>query len=345
MAPIPLAIALPVGVTVSVVVLAGALAGADPMVVVLDPNTRAVPEPSRLILVPPTVTTPPGVSVVPGPRMYSVTPFDTVAEYVWPLIVSTGVEPIPRLDVCPFITTTPVAVEGRENVVPETTTCPPGVRVVPGAMTNCVEPPETDAVMGWPFIVSTAGAVMEGFEDPRMDVWPLTMMLEPVGGRLNVVPEITAVPPGVKVAPGPSTKAVDEPETIAVMAWPLSVSTGVDVGPLPPSVCVTPFNTAILPPGARLSVVPLIVTAGPPGVRVTPGEMTKAPDGFAVIGDPPTVRTGAPGWLIGTIFVPPITREPALLGMPIATPLIVATCPGCRVVPATTAPPFDRGVT
>jgi len=150
-----------------VVVLAGTLAGVDAIVLVLDPNTNAVPSGFRLILVPEIVMTPPGVSVVPGPRMYSVTPFDTVAENVWPLIVMAG-GLAPNVDVIPLMTIAPAEV-GKEMVVPEMTACPPGVRVVPGPRTNTVVPPDTLAVIGWPLRVIT-GAVTDGFGFPRAKV-------------------------------------------------------------------------------------------------------------------------------------------------------------------------------
>jgi len=218
------------------VVLADVLAGVDPIVLVLEPTISAVPDESRLIFVPETVITPPGVRVVPGPRTYSVIPLETVAEKVWPFSVRAGGPPMPKTEVCPFTTTTPEAEAGSEKVVPETITCPPGVRVVPGPRTNAVDPPDTLAVIGWPLTVITAGAVMDGFEFPSTEVWPFTTTTEPVAGRLNVVPDTTAVPPGVRVALGPSMKAVDEPEITAVIGWPLTVSTGAPVGAPPPIV-------------------------------------------------------------------------------------------------------------
>jgi hypothetical protein len=58
---------------------------------------------------------------------------------------------------------------------------------------------------------------------------------------------------------------------------------------------------AMVPPGARLSTVPLTVTAGPPGASVTPGATTKAPDGFAETTEPPTVILGGLGAAAGRI--------------------------------------------
>jgi hypothetical protein len=69
----PLLIAPPTPVAVDlvlIVVLALTLTGVIPGIkLVLLPNTTAVPQASRLTLVPLIVTTPPGVSVVPGPRI------------------------------------------------------------------------------------------------------------------------------------------------------------------------------------------------------------------------------------------------------------------------------------
>jgi hypothetical protein len=228
--------------------------------------------------------------------------------------------------------TTPVPVAGREYVVPEITREPPGVRVVPGATAKTVCPDCREPVTATPLMVRTEGGdVIWGFGvPPRVEVCPFITTAEPVAGRLKVVPEITAVPPGVRVWPGPRTKAVLEPETLAVIGTPLTVMMGAPVaeGPVPPSVCVTPLIMATEPPGARLRVVPETTIGGPPGVSVTPGATTKPPDGFAVIVEPPTVRTGDPGALTAIVLLPPMTMFPPPAGRETGTPLMVTAWPG-----------------
>src|SRR5579871_4325611 len=57
------------------------------IVLVILPNTKAVPLESILMRVPLTVITPPGVRVVPGAMTYFVCPLDMMGVYVCPLIV------------------------------------------------------------------------------------------------------------------------------------------------------------------------------------------------------------------------------------------------------------------
>lgn len=143
------------------------------IVLVTLPNTKAVPLESILMRVPLTVTTPPGVRVVPGAMTYIVCPLDMIGVYVCPLIVSVGVAvmaPLPRVDVFPLMTTTPLVEAGKLYVVPDTIMEPPGVNVVPGPRMNDVCDPDTLAVIGCPFTVSTGGEVMEGLEKPRVEV-------------------------------------------------------------------------------------------------------------------------------------------------------------------------------
>jgi hypothetical protein len=189
--------------------------------------------------------------------------------------------PVPKVDVFPLMMIAePVA--GKVKVVPDTTTDPPCVRVVPGATTKEVFEPDTPAVIVCPLTVNTGSGVIAGLEDPKDEVCPFTMTAEPDTGKLNVVPDTVTTPPGVRVWLGENTKAVDEPAILAVMVWPSSVSIGCPVG-LDLKVCVAPFTTAIEPPDAMLNVVPPTVTAGPPGVSDTPGATEKTPEGFAVI--------------------------------------------------------------
>ena len=49
--------------------------------------TTTDPVKGRLYVVPETITEPPGVRVVPGPRMNAVCPLKTVAVIAWPLTV------------------------------------------------------------------------------------------------------------------------------------------------------------------------------------------------------------------------------------------------------------------
>jgi len=172
----PLAVVLPVlprVVELLTVVWALVDLGMFEIVLVILPNTKAVPLGSILMRVPLTVTTPPGVNVVPGPMMYMVWPLDMMGVYVCPSIVSVGVgvmAPLPRVDVSPLMTMIPLVEAGKLYVVPDTIMEPPGVNVVPGPRMNSVWDPDTLAVIGCPFTVSTGGAVMEGLEKPRVEV-------------------------------------------------------------------------------------------------------------------------------------------------------------------------------
>ena len=143
------------------------------IVLVVLPNTKAVPLESILMRVPLIVTTPPGVSVVPGAMTYNVCPLDVMGVYICPLIVSVSaavIVPVPKVEVFPLMTTTPLVEAGKLYVVPEMMMEPPGVNVVPGPKMNDVWDPDTLAVIGCPFTVSTGGAVMEGLENPSVEV-------------------------------------------------------------------------------------------------------------------------------------------------------------------------------
>ena len=143
------------------------------IVLVVLPNTKAVPLESILMRVPLIVTTPPGVRVVPGAMTYNVCPLDMMGVYVCPLIVSVGaavMAPLPKVDVFPLMTMTPLVEVGKQYVVPEMVMEPPGVNVVPGPRMNDVWDPDILAVIGCPFTVRTGGAVMEGLEKPRVEV-------------------------------------------------------------------------------------------------------------------------------------------------------------------------------
>ena len=100
------------------VVLALLLAGVLGIVLVLPLITRAVPLGSREYVVPDTITESPGFKVVPWPSTNSVVPSRTVAEYVFPSMVSAAAAvmgPWPRVLVSPLMTTTePDADAGSE---------------------------------------------------------------------------------------------------------------------------------------------------------------------------------------------------------------------------------------
>jgi hypothetical protein len=140
----PLVVALPgTPEVVKLLIVVWALVdlGMFGIVLVMLPNTKAVPPESILIRVPLIVITPPGVRVVPGAMTYNVCPLDTMGVYVCPSIVSVGAAvmiPVPRVDVFPLMTTTPLVEAGKLYVVPEMTTEPPGVNVVPGPRMNDV---------------------------------------------------------------------------------------------------------------------------------------------------------------------------------------------------------------
>ena len=111
------------------------------IVLVTFPNTKAVPLESKLMRVPLTVTTPPGVRVVPAAMTYMVCPLDMTGVYVCPLIVSVGVAAmatVPRVDVFPLMTTMPLVEAGKLKVVPDTVMIPPAVNVWPGPKTKAV---------------------------------------------------------------------------------------------------------------------------------------------------------------------------------------------------------------
>jgi hypothetical protein len=132
---------VPEVVELLVVVLALVDLGMLGIVLVILPNTKAVPLESILMRVPLMVTTPPGVKVVPGAMIYIVCPLEMMGVYVCPLIVSVGVAviaPVPKVDVFPLMTTTPLVEAGRLYVVPDTIMKPPGVNVVPGPRMNDV---------------------------------------------------------------------------------------------------------------------------------------------------------------------------------------------------------------
>lgn len=176
-----------------------------------------------------------------------------VGGYVVPPIVSTGAAvmgPVAALsvDVRPFTTTTvgPPAPEaaGSENVVPETVTTPPGVSVVPGAMTKPVAEPMVVAVRVCVPIVSSTGAGVMAAPGARVCETPLTTSTLPEGPRLSVVPEtVRAGPPGVRVVPGAMTKA---PPGFAVMVAPATVRIG---GPVAAEAGTT--ATVLVPPIMR----------------------------------------------------------------------------------------------
>lgn len=73
------------------VVFALADLGVVLILLVLVPMIKKPPSLARVALVPsPRVIIPPGVSVVPNPRSYTVLPLDRVAGYMWPSIVKAG---------------------------------------------------------------------------------------------------------------------------------------------------------------------------------------------------------------------------------------------------------------
>jgi hypothetical protein len=262
--------------------------GPSLILLVLVPKSKELPSLASVTLVPSlSVITPPGVNVVPDPRSYTVWPLEIVAEYVWPSIVRAGAAVMlgfdwPSVENCP-LTMIPDPDFGKENVVPDTTIEPPAVSVCPGPRTNVVMPSETLAVIACPFMVRTGAGV--GFGEFKIDVWPLMMIAEPVAGREKVVPDTTSDPPGVNVCPGAKMKAVEEPETLAVIVCAPKLKTAGAAEGLKPRAEVFPFTMMAEPPDARLNVVPETVKA-PPGVRVCPGAITKAvedPERLAVI--------------------------------------------------------------
>lgn len=268
------------------------------ILLVLVPKSKELPSLASVTFVPSlSIITPPGVMVVPDPRSYMVLPLETVAGYVWPSIVRAGASVMgpdcPMVEDCPLTMMTPYPVVGSEKVVPDTTSDPPAVRVSPEPRMKDVAPSEILAVMAWPLTVSTGAGV--GIEEPNMDVCPLMTIAEPVAGQEKVVPDTASEPPGVRVDPGAKTKAVEEPETLAVIVWAPKLKTGTVVWPDPSTEDFPLTKTAEPPPEGRLNVVPEIVRA-PPGVRVWSGARTKAvddPDMLAVTAWPPMVSTGA----------------------------------------------------
>jgi len=96
-----------------------------------------------------------------------------------------------------------------------------------------------------PLSVNAGAGVMMGEPMPRVEVWPLTTMIEPpaLDGREYVVPETTIWPPGVSVVPGPRTNSGVPLATMAVICCPLTVKTGNPVAAVPPRVWVTPLTT------------------------------------------------------------------------------------------------------
>lgn len=112
--------------------------------------------------------------------------------------------------------TSAVPFESREYVVPEIVIASPGFNVVPGPRTYSVVPSRTVAENVFPSIVRAGAAVMPG--RPRVEVTPLTTITDPdaEAGIEIVVPDTVMTPPGVRVWPGPTTKAVVPPTTEAV---------------------------------------------------------------------------------------------------------------------------------
>lgn len=117
-----------------------------------------------------------------------------------------------------------------------------------------------------PLIVMGAGAAVmaaEG-EESRAWVWPLITMADASEAREMVVPETTAVPPGVSVWPGARKNCV---AAFAVNVWPPNVSSGISEAPPAPAAAISEVElpiTKAVPPGARDSRVPSTVIAGPP---------------------------------------------------------------------------------
>ena len=105
----------------------------------------------------------------------------------------------------------------REIVVPETVMTPPGVSVCPSTM--YVEPPLGAYVI--PPMMMEGAPVVEG--GLNICVCPLITTAVADGAKLTVVPSKTAVPPGVKVAPGARLNCV---AAFAVIVCPATVING-----------------------------------------------------------------------------------------------------------------------
>ena len=195
--------------------IAAAVTGPGLSVEVTPLTTMTEPEAlaGRLYTVPLTVSTPPGVRVVPGPTMNSVVPPTTVAATVWPLMVRRGAPVItglpgagPRVWVAPF--TTAMVPEGpRLSTVPETVIAgPPGVRVCVPKTNWPLGPAVTDVPptvsTGLPGAVGPAGLT-------AIVLLPPTTMLDPPGGTDTITPLIVVAWPGWSVCepmtmpPGP----------------------------------------------------------------------------------------------------------------------------------------------
>ncbi|ENI06407.1 hypothetical protein COCC4DRAFT_193841 [Bipolaris maydis ATCC 48331] len=169
--------------------------------------------------------------------------------------------------VCP-LTTSAVAPEASEMVVPDVTIEPPALSsidpiryavAVPGNGLNVTSP-----------IVRGGALTCEGAASISVDVTSFITTKEADDASDNVVPEtVIAGPPGIRVLSA-TTNTGSEGFWRALNIWLPTVMAGGDQA-APVSACTVedaPLTTNTLPEGSKESVVPEKVTAAPPGSNV-----------------------------------------------------------------------------